>query len=421
MSLPPLPAEWLEADGAGGFASGTVAGYRTRRYHALLLTATTPPTGRVALVNGVEAFVTSGGATWPLSTQHYGPDVLYPRGLDGIANFAAEPWPTWTFCGPDGTTITQEILVARDSGDVLLAWRLTGGAGPARLAVRPLLSGRDYHALTHENPDFDFTARVTPGNVRWRPYAGLPTIAAVANGTYDHAPDWYRNFRYADEAARGLDCTEDLAAPGTFTFDLEAGEAVLVLRAGEPPDADPVAMAGDLRAREAARRGSMATQDRAAEQYLVRRGDGHTIVAGYPWFTDWGRDTFIAMRGLVLARGRLDLAVSILTAWAQTVSQGMLPNRFPDRGTAPEYNAVDASLWFVIVVHEYLALVPDSPARAQLLAATQAILDGHVQGTRYGIRMDDDGLLACGAPGVQLTWMDARIGARVVTPRIGKP
>ncbi len=171
-----------------------------------------------------------------------------------------------------------------------------------------------------------------------------------------------------------------------------------------------------------ARRRLLAPLDRAAESYVVRGNLGDTIIAGFPWFADWGRDTFIAMRGLLLARGRHDVAGSILLAWAGTVSEGMLPNRFPEHGGAPEFNSVDASLWFVIVVHEFLAAArPEASVRARLMSTTFAILDGYAAGTRFGIRMDDDGLLACGVPGVQLTWMDARVDGRVITPRIGKP
>ena len=175
---------------------------------------------------------------------------------------------------------------------------------------------------------------------------------------------------------------------------------------------------------EHARRSAFATPRlRAADAYLVGRGSGKTIIAGYPWFGDWGRDTFIAMRGLCLATGRLAEARDILTAWAGTVSQGMLPNRFPDQGDEPEYNSVDSSLWYVIVVHEFLEAAGTAlNAKKEILLATvEAILTGYLQGTRYGIRGDSDGLLACGVPGMQLTWMDAKVGDRVVTPRIGKP
>ena len=422
INLPPDGAEWLESDALGGFASGTVAGYRTRRYHALLLTPRDPPSNRVAMVNGVEAWVEFAGERVPITTQHYTPDVFYPRGVDRIVNFSSEPWPKWTFRLVEGVTLVHEIIVDRGGGDVLLAWRLIGRAPGATLCVRPLLSCRDYHALTHENAAFDFTPRMSARNVAWRPYAGLPTVAALASGDYVHEPLWYRNFLYSEEAARGLDCVEDLASPGTLRFDLGHRRATIVLRANDALDGDADAIGTQIRARERARRGTLAPLDRAADAYIIRRGNGHTIVAGFPWFTDWGRDTFIAMRGLVLARGCHDVAASILRAWADSISDGMLPNRFPDHGTAPEFNSVDASLWYVIAVNEFIAAAsPAPPLREQLVGATVAILDRYIGGTRFGIGMDTDALLACGVSGTPLTWMDARIGERAITPRIGKP
>ncbi|HKA58845.1 MAG TPA: amylo-alpha-1,6-glucosidase, partial [Gemmatimonadales bacterium] len=416
-------AEWLEADGEGGFASGTVAGYRTRRYHALLLTATSPPTGRVVLVNGLETSVELASGTLPLSTQHYGPDVFYPRGVDHLLDFKPDPWPQWTFRFPDGTAILQEILVAHGEGTVVITWRRTSGTGPATLKTRPLLSGRDYHALMRENPAFDFRAETQGANVAWRPYAAaLPAVAAQSTGRYTHEPQWYRNFLYTEEAARGLDCIEDLGSPGVFAFDLASGDAVLVLRAANAIGDDARATAERVRETERSRRAKLSSLDRAADAYIVHRGDGRTIIAGYPWFTDWGRDTFIAMRGIVLAGDRLDVARAILTDWADHVSEGMLPNRFPDQGEAPQYNAVDASLWFVVVAYEYLATAkPPASLRNKLVGAAKEILEGYRRGTRYRIHMDVDGLLACGEPGVQLTWMDAKVGEHVVTPRVGKP
>jgi len=417
-----LQSEWLESDGTGGFASGTVAGYRTRRYHALLLTARTPPSGRVALVSGFEAWIDTPTASFPLSTQHYAPDVIHPRGIDHLAAFAHEPWPRWTFHGPDGLIVVHEVIVHHSDGNVLLRWRLDSRLAGTRLRVTPLLSGRDYHALMHENPVLSFAAQVSGGNVSWQPYPNLPAVTALTNGQYAHEPVWYRNFDYREEAARGLDHTEDLAAPGIFTFDLAQGDAVMVLRAGDQRNADAETLAAQILDSETARRQPLTPLDRAAEAFIVRGNRGSTIVAGYPWFTDWGRDTFIAMRGLVLARGGHDVAAAILQAWAATVSEGMLPNRFAEDGSVPEFNSVDASLWFVVVVHEFLVLArPAASVRTQLLRATTAILDGYAAGTRYGIRMDADGLLACGVAGMQLTWMDARVDGRVITPRIGKP
>lgn len=421
-TLPPLQAEWLEGDGHGGFASGTVGGFRTRRYHALLLSALRPPAQRRVLVNGFEAWLHSGDRHVPLSTQHYDGGVVHPRGVDQLHGFEGEPWPQWRFRFGDGATVHHQCLVDPVDGSVVLSWRLGGGPIDARLEVRPLLSGRDFHALMRENPDFDFAARSVAGNACWRPYPALPGIAALSNGAYVHAPLWFRQFHYAEEAARGLDAVEDLASPGGFHFDLNAGEAFMVLRVGENIGVDAAALARRIRDAEAIRRKALPPRARSASVYAVRRGPGASLIAGYPWFGDWGRDTFIAMRGLTLAPQRLDLAGALLGEWAGHVSAGMLPNRFPDDGGAPEYGSVDAALWFVVVVHEFLAAGrPRRALRERLQQAVQQVVDAYASGTRHGIRMDGDGLLACGVPGRALTWMDAVVDGTPVTPRIGKP
>ena len=423
--------EWLEPDGLGGFASGTVSGVRTRRYHALLMPATTPPTGRMALVNGFDAWVELNGVRIALTSQRYQPGVLHPDGAIRIERFTTDPWPTWTYRVAPGVAIEQEIVVPRGRPATIATWRLVeaSDSGSVRLIVRPFLSGRDYHATHHENGGCDTRALVEGSAVRWQPYTGVPVITSLANGSYAHDPLWYRNFLYTSERSRGLDDQEDLLSPGTLTFDLSATEAVWMLEAGHAPaGVDVVATAQALRRAERARREAFATPlERAADAYLVRRGEGTTVIAGYPWFTDWGRDTFIAVRGLCLATERFDEARSILLEWSDAVSLGMLPNRFADAGETPEFNAVDASLWFAVAVRDLFgaadagrtSLQPSE--RQRLLVAVTEILEGYSGGTRYGIRLDADGLLACGEPGVQLTWMDAKVGDRVVTPRIGKP
>jgi len=419
-----LDAEWLEADGQGGFASGTVGGLRTRRYHALLLAALHPPAGRIVLVNGVEAWVELDNGSVPLTSQLYAPDLMHHDVRPLIAAFTAMPWPTWTLALP-GTELRHEVLVDRGSGRTLLRWSRVTGRGACRLHVRPLLSGRDYHALHYDNPAFQFAGAVEAGAgevaVTWRPYASLPTITALANAVYAPAPDWYRNFLYTAERDRGMDDVEDLAAPGIFTWDLEADAAVLLLQAGEGSRAAAVEQAARIDGSERSLRGAAVPPERSVRPYIVRRGEGQTIVAGYPWFTDWGRDTFIALRGLLLATGRLDEAEQILVAWSGLVSEGMMPNRFPDDDGAPEYNSVDASLWFIIAMHDFLRAVPGAPSRRALQDAASLILEGYAQGTRFGIAADADGLMRAGVPGQQLTWMDAKVGDRVVTPRIGKP
>lgn len=428
-------AEWLEADGLGGFASGTVSGIRTRRYHALLLTAVTPPTGRFVLVNGFDAWVETPSETTMITAQRYQQDVIAPdSSTRHVEFFESEPWPRWIFRLPDGSRLIEELFIRPGSSNVVLLWSHEGARGPARLFVRPFLSGRDYHSLHHANDAFRFEPEVKGERLIWRPYPGVPGVIAYTSGRYRHEPHWYMHFQYDQERARGLDCDEDLAAPGVIEFDLSQGRAALIFAAegyGERallPGGSARECALHLRSLEKDRRARFPSRlHRAADSYIVRGKRGTTIVAGYPWFTDWGRDTFIAMRGLCIASGRLDDAREILMSWAGTVSEGMLPNRFPDHGEAPEYNAVDASLWYIVAVHDWLAAMRkagravSAADSSRLESAVLAILSGYARGTRYGIHMDADGLLAAGEPGWQLTWMDAKIDDWVVTPRIGKP
>ena len=428
--------EWLEADGLGGFASGTTSGVRSRRYHALLLTATTPPTGRCVLVNGLDAWLDTTQGPVPLTTQRYAPGVDHPDGASRIVSFTREPWPTWEYRA-GGACLRHELFVEHGTGATALAWAVSEAQGPVTLHVRPFLSGRDYHSMHHQNGAFRFEPKVEGARVTFRPYDGVPAISFESNGSYSHEPDWYRNFLYQFEVERGLDAIEDLAAPGVFSWTLAPGEcAVLILSAESamsrveyPSAADAIRRAETIRTREQQRRMVFATPlDRAADAYLVRRGNGRTIIAGYPWFTDWGRDTFIAVRGLCASPARAEIRRDILLEWADEVSDGMLPNRFPDTGAAPEFNSVDGSLWYVVAVGELLAAAgpdgtptADAATRVALERAVLEIVRGYSAGTRFGIRMDDDALLAAGVPGQQLTWMDARVGDHVITPRIGKP
>jgi len=425
--------EWLESDGLGGFASGTASTLRSRRYHALLLTATTPPTGRMVLVNGLDAWLETPAGRFDLSSQCYAPGVIGGEGARHIEHFTHAPWPTWIFKAADGTRVQAELFAVQGEPLTCLRWRLLNGSPESRLFVRPFLSGRDFHSVHQANGAFRFEADTGPGRVTWHPYPGVPAVTALTNGRFEPGPHWYYNFLYTEERDRGLDCNEDLAAPGVLSWNLADDDAVLLLTTKAHAEQigderDTLELATCLAAREHNRRRQFPSAlHAAADAYLVRGRLGTTIVAGFPWFADWGRDTLIALRGLCLATGRLREARDILLTWAGTVSDGMLPNRFPDQGDTPEFNAVDASLWFVIGAHEFLEAAKDArfavsdAERLKLLAACEAILEGYSRGTRYNIKLDTDGLIACGEPGVQLTWMDAKVGDWVVTPRIGKP
>ncbi len=423
--------EWLEADGRGGYAMGSATGIRTRRYHSLLTVALAPPTGRVHLVRGVEAFLETPDGRWALTSQAYPGVAAHPDGASWLASFEHDPWPCWRWRLPNGLIVEHEVVVVHERDTTLLTWRCPAAPPGSRLVVRPLLCVASLHESHRENGYLGFSPSVVgPATLRWDLYFGSPSLFIASNGRYRHDPAWYRQFFYAEEAARGLDATEDLASPGEFELAVDGGREGVVVLSAHVPACEPSApgsgvelcMRG-LRTTEANRRSRFASPlHRAADAYIVQRGEGRTIVAGYPWFEDWGRDTFIAMRGLCLATGRLREAGEMLTEWAGAVSEGMLPNRFPDGGGTPEYNSVDASLWYVVAAGEFLSRINGKRKRyREIEAAIEAILSGYARGTRFGIRADTDGLLAAGEPGVQLTWMDAKVGDWVVTPRIGKP
>ena len=424
-----LSLEWLETNGRGGFSSGTVAGVNTRRYHGLLLVARKPPSERFVLVNHLEEWVEVNGRTIPLSTNCY-PGAVYPEGYKSCSSFTADPWPTWTYdCA--GGVIQREILCIQGRDLVIVRWRLLKKAKfPVTLLVRPMLSGRDYHSTHHENAGLDGNCTERRQSMTWHPYHDLPAVTAFHAGLYGHDPRWFRQVQFTVDQQRGLEYEEDWWSPGEFTDRLKAGKDATLVFTTESVNALDVAALIDVeRERRARIQQSAPSGDplahqlwRAAEQYLSQRGKGQTVIAGYPWFTDWGRDTFISLPGLCLVTGRTDAAWQVIESFSAHVSEGMVPNRFPDAGEQPEYNTIDASLWFIHAIDRYLEASGDE-ARVREIAwpAVKEVLDGYRRGTRYGIRMDEDGLIAGGAPGVQLTWMDAKVGDWVVTPRHGKP
>ncbi len=424
--------EWLEADGLGGFAMGTASGRRTRRYHALLVAAASPPGERRVLLEDVEVVAETAAGRFPLTARRYPSpegDVLHPD-VEPVA-FHDAPWIRWEWALPDGTLLAQELVVPKGAAQVGLRWRRLAGRGALRLHVRPFLSGRPFHALERHDETPRFPLRVAAGELAW----GLPGPLDVRASP--HAQSWVwredpvvlRQALFTAERARGLDHLADLASPGVFEL---AGEDVSLVF-GVTGDGSLPRFAA-LAEAERRRRARLAPRDapartaqlmRAADAYLVRRGPGRTIIAGYPWFGDWGRDTFIALRGLCLATGRLDVAADVVRTWAAHVEGGMLPNRFPD-GEAPEYHSVDAALWYAFVAGETLDALAavgerDPELEGAVRGAVLAILAGHRDGTRHGSVVEGDGLLRAGAPGLQLTWMDAKVGDHVVTPRIGKP
>jgi predicted glycogen debranching enzyme len=428
-----LRREWLETNGLGSFACGTVAGAATRRYHSLLCVATRPPVGRMVMVNNIEQMVLHGGETYQLSTNVYQGGHHHPEGYRLLEGFRLDPWPIWTW-RIGNLTIERELFMPHGVQATVLRWRVRGGS--VDLVLRPLLSGRDYHSTHHENPDLSTHHEVDGPAIAFQPYPSLPTVRVHHNGRYGHQPCWYRRFLFPVERERGLEHEEDLFAPGEFRFSLGEGREAEMVLTTEGRRRFEV---GTLAETERNRRAQVVNSSladvpkdqlddtllyltRAADQFLVARAGGATVIAGYPWFTDWGRDTFISLPGLTLATKRYGIARELLASFAPWVSDGMIPNRFPDGGDVPEYNTVDAPLWYAVAVGQYLEASGDSHfVMERLWPCVRAIVDGYRRGTRYRIGVDQDGLVWAGAPGVQLTWMDARVGDWVVTPRIGKP
>ena len=428
-----LSREWLETNGLGGFASSTLIGLNTRRYHGLLTASTTPPTGRVLLLSKLEETVVIDGQRHELASNQY-PGAIHPQGYQYLKEFRLDPFPVFIY-HVAGLEIEKRVFMVHGENTTVTEYEVRSIDGSAKpkceLELRPLIAFRDYHSTTHKNDALNPALDTQDGLVSISAYSGLPPLY-FAHNAQELITDgrWYLNFEYRLERERGLDFEEDLYQPFTLRFQLTRRNAAAVIASTLPHEAKSAAV---LRDRERRRRESVVaaapidqplvrTLTAAADQYLVQRGSFKSVVAGYHWFTDWGRDTMIALPGLTLVTGRFDIARQILEAYAGCVDQGLLPNRFPDAGESPEYNTADATLWFFEAIRAYLHYSGDEKfVRQQLYPILKDIIDWHVRGTRYGIHVDADGLLACGERGVQLTWMDAKVGDYVVTPRTGKP
>ena len=426
-----LRREWLETNGLGGFASSTINGLNTRRYHGLLVAATKPPVGRFVLLSKFEETLSLDGRKFDLSVNRY-PGVIHPQGFQFLIGCRLDPFPIFTY-EVDGIQIEKTVFMVQGENTTIIQYQITSNATlpeGIELELRPLIAFRDYHSLTHENGSLDRTVETKPGVASMSPYAGLPTLHLAHDAVeVEKSGNWYHNFEYDAERERGLDFVEDLFNPCVLHFDLRAKAHAAIIASTEPRD---IAQVNEYRRSEISRRRANVVRSpveddfvkaltAATDQYIAARGDQKTVVAGYHWFSDWGRDTMIALPGLTLPTKRYDVARSILRTFAQHVDRGMLPNRFPDAGETPEYNTVDATLWFFEAIRAYLAYTDDLEfVRGNLYGILTDIISWHVRGTRYGIKVDPSGLLSSGEPGVQLTWMDAKVGDWVVTPRRGK-
>jgi glycogen debranching enzyme len=470
-----LRREWLVTNGLGGYASGTLAGIATRRYHGLLVAALTPPIGRTVLVGALDEQAAYDGVVYQLSAHEFGDGTIAPQGYRYLQAFRLEGMlPLWTFALGDAL-LERRVWMAYGQNTTYVCYRLLRGSRPLELRVTPLVTYRDFHSL-RSGQGWEPAVTAQPHGAVVNAFPGARPLRLLADGgAFTPGGTWWWNFRYREEAARGLDDRADLYAPGEFRATLWPGAVfTLVLTAEERADLNSGYALALAEARQIALVRAAGVSDRfsrqlvlAADQFLVRRGGGEpaagsrggedgssvtgqcaspssapigsspprppdyapaiaggrTVIAGYHWFNDWGRDTMIALPGLALATGRAEEAAGVLRTFARYIADGLCPNNFPDdTGTPPGYNTADATLWYLLAVRDCCEATGNEALIEELLPALHEIVERHRQGTRYGIGMDErDGLLRAGAPGAQLTWMDAKVGDWVVTPRSGKP
>ena len=421
--------EWLETNGLGGWSSSSIIGCNTRRYHGLLVAASVPTAERMALVSKLDETIIVDDQRFELGTNNYG-DAISPQGYNYLKSFSKDLFPQWTY-DVNGIQIKKTIAMVHGENTTLIIYDVLKAAGSFSLELLPLLSVKGYHTMMHANNDVNREASFNNNIFKTKAYEGSPDIfIKIPRGDYKADPRWFYHFNYSVEQYRGQDFVEDLFNHGIFSLQLKKGDSFgIIISTEDPGEKD----AHELLAKESLRRQLLLDEQPedktvqqlvlAADQFIVKRGeDLKTVIAGYHWFTDWGRDTMIALPGLCLSTGRFEDAKKILAAFANSVSQGMLPNRFQDNGEAPEYNNVDGTLWYFIAVYKYLQASADKDFVLKIiLPVLKDIINWHYKGTRYNIHTTTDGLLYAGEEGQQLTWMDASIGTWVVTPRMGKP
>jgi predicted glycogen debranching enzyme len=435
--------EWLVTNGIGGYASGTIAGSQTRRYHGLLVAALQPPLGRTQLVSAIDEIVHYTGADFSLATHRWASGAVDPKGFLLLEDFHLEgSTPVWTYALADAL-LEKRVWMRQGENTTFIQYTLLRGNGALELEMKALANYRDFHSLTHAG---DWRMNIAPVEQGMKVQAfdgATPFYLKSPSASCELRHEWYLGCYYAEETERGLEDREDRLFAAVFRTKLQVGCSVTLVATTEATASLDGETARAERANHdvqrfhewQARNEALAEEAPswlwqlilAADQFIVKRSlpeepDGRSIIAGYHWFGDWGRDTMIALPGLTLTTGRADVARQILIAFSRYVDGGMLPNNFPDAGGNPEYNTVDAALWFFEAIRQYVVATQDTATLQRLFPVLARIIDAHIAGTRYNIHVDPaDGLLYAGGPGVQLTWMDAKIGDWVVTPRTGKP
>ena len=455
--------EWLVTNGIGGYACGTVAGILTRRYHGLLVAALQPPLGRTLMLTKLEEIVHFGDQVYALGADRWTDGNVNPQGYRHLERFGVNGTvPYWRYAFGDGL-LQKQVWMQQGANTTYIHYELLRASQPIALMVKALVNYRDHHGSIRSSGWRMAVDRVDQGVSVVAFPGAVPLYLLSDRAEVLTVHDWYYGFELAQERYRGLSYQEDHLHCATFHLTLHPGESVTIVGSTEvQPDLSGTTALKQRQAYEQKLLNlwridrPMASRDAsswlsqlvlAADQFIVNRSvslpasspnpselealsagtpgarlNGKTILAGYPWFSDWGRDTMISLPGLTLATGRSDVARLILRTFANYVDQGMLPNRFPDAGETPEYNTVDATLWYFEAIQQYYKATQDDDLLMELYPVLAEIIHWHCRGTRFNIHLDPvDGLLYAGEAGVQLTWMDAKVGDWVVTPRIGKP
>ena len=425
-----LSIEWLLSNKIGAYASSTAAGCHTRRYHGLLVAATTPPVGKMLTLSTVMETLIVGKAGYELATNEFD-GVFSPKGFAHLVEFRNDVAPTYVYRIGEAE-LTKEIILASSANAVAIRYTLRGAA--ARLTVRPFASMRDFHHLRHvaDSGQMTFTRCENGVVVEDRQQSRNRLCLVSQDGEFQPDPQWWNNLRYRIDLARGQDGEEDIYSPGEFTFELGDGESCqLTAGLDEAPLLDfdtavqrrrerlaELARAVGENADETTRRLAVASDAFVVQRSFPSAPSLATIVAGYHWFADWGRDTFIALPGLLLCTGRIAQAEQVFRTFASHISDGMVPNRFDDYSAGAHYNSIDASLWFINAAFEYYEKTDDIKMfAAKLLPVIRWIIESYYQGTRFEIHGDSDKLITGGDEDSQLTWMDAKAGGVAFTPR----
>ncbi len=421
--------EWLITNGVGGFAGSSLVGANTRGYHGLLIAALKPPLQRLLLVGKLDEEVLISGREYLLATNIY-ENSVYPQGFNYLAEFSYSFHPTFTY-ELDGCLLEKKVYMCYGENTTIVEYTYVDGSGTMTLQLTPFLNYRDYHGHTTA-ADWPWDMAVQGMQYSFIAFAGAAPIYLTSTGEWNSNPHWQKNLFYPLEKYRGLNSIEDHYVPGNLTINLQVGQRVGVVfstlnKYWEEPDLDQIYLKEQERIMHICQlSGAEDWENRrlviAADQFLVYResSDTATVIAGYPWFTDWGRDSMIALPGLTLATGRYKEGKEILETFIRYSNYGLIPNRFPDEGEDPEYNTVDATLWFFIAFYQYFLKTVDLEFVKEHLSLLKQMILRHQTGTLWGIKMTDDYLLTQGEEEVQLTWMDAMVGDWVVTPRQGK-